>query len=285
MGCLNHNIPFSHWYANIHFSGKCNRNCYFCIGQFMEDLDSENNLNLKNLTNIDKFIEECKKKNITEIALTGTNTDPLLYKHISYLKQYLQNKMEVKKFRVTTNGVKILNNLNDWLCFDSASISFASFNKDINYKMMGGDVIDIEKIYNVTPFDFKINIVLSSYNCNDDLIETIQKLNKIGIKKINLREPYGQPNMQNVLYQLFDKHNIVWDTEKSILGNKIANINGTQVCYWDVHYTEVQSINLYASGRISYDYCITLGHSDNGKVYNQNEFLSEGRKFPQWVNK
>lgn len=56
------------------------------------------------------------------------------------------------------------------------------------------------------------------------------------------------------------------------------------ITYWDVHYVEVESVNLYANGRISLDYPITRGHTDLGIVKDQSNFV-HGRQVEQWVSK
>ena len=85
MGCLNSSNKFEHVFANIHLSGPCNRSCYFCIGQHMMDLDPENNLDTWPLLGLDKFVERCNERSITDVFVTGTNTDPMLYKHTAQL--------------------------------------------------------------------------------------------------------------------------------------------------------------------------------------------------------
>lgn len=282
MGCLNSTGSFKHWFANIHFSGKCNRNCYFCIGQFMQALEPFNNLNKENLDGFDDFIIKCKEYKITEVALTGSNTDPLLYRFIPSLKDKLGRSLDLQMFRITTNGVKVLNNLETWNLFDFASITFCSFDETINQKMMGGVPVNIREIIKQTKFDFRINILLSSYNIiNNDLMATIDKLIDAGTKKINLREPYGQPNMRSSLNKFLQKNKLTF-THK-ILGNDALTYRGCEICYWDVHYTEVESVNLYANGRVSNDYPITRGHDVSGLVLSQDNWQFEGRKYQQWL--
>src|SRR5437762_5702074 len=104
MGCLNSEGQFFHWFANIHLSGPCNRACYFCIGQHMMELDPLNNLNLWPLKNIDEFLDCCLDKDVNEINLTGSNTDPLLYNHIPELKAYLEENIPNLIFGIRTNG-------------------------------------------------------------------------------------------------------------------------------------------------------------------------------------
>ena len=108
MGCLNSKGNFTHWFGNIHLSGPCNRSCYFCIGQHMMAFDSLNVLDQWPLINIDRFVDDCYAKSISEINLTGSNTDPMLYKHIDRLYNYLYETVPNLRFGIRTNGIKIL---------------------------------------------------------------------------------------------------------------------------------------------------------------------------------
>lgn len=287
MGCLNAGQGFSHWFGNIHLSGLCNRSCYFCVGQHMMGLDAYNNLDKWPLKNIDEFIEKCKALGIREINLTGTNTDPMLYKHLPALKAYLKEQIPNLIFGVRTNGVAVLSHPEEWKLFDKGSVTFPSFDPTIYEKMMGSPhVPDLLKIVQATPWPLKVNIVLSPYDIGEneqDLINTLYGLQGLGIKKVNLREPYGQPHVGDPLA----KHGL-----KSVgahLGMPIYEFRCIKaapmlVCYWDVHYCEVESVNLYASGRVSVTYPITRGYSPEGKVIPQSEWGTEHKRHvEQWV--
>ncbi len=279
MGCLNSNQSFSKWFGNIHLSGPCNRSCYFCVGQHMMALDSFNNLGEWPLKNIDCFVEECKKRSVSDINLTGSNTDPLLYKHIPQLRDYISLKIPDLKFGARTNGVMILERPDLWKLFDKASISIPSFDRCVYQEMMGsGSPPDLEKILMVSSEkDIKINIVLGPQNLkNDDLLRTITMLQKFGIRRVNLREPYGQPHIGDPLSSRFV-------SSLSTLGMPTYNFGDMRVTYWDVHYVEVESINLYANGNISVDYPITRGHAPTGSVFDQSHFSKSGRLREQWV--
>src|SRR3990172_9472637 len=108
MGCLNAGRDFSHWFANIHLSGPCNRSCYFCIGQHMMGLDAYNNLDKWPLDGIDEFVRRCQAHGVHEVNLTGTNTDPLLYKHVKELKTCLADKLGGVVLGIRSNGVLAL---------------------------------------------------------------------------------------------------------------------------------------------------------------------------------
>lgn len=276
MGCLNSTGDFKHWFGNIHLSGPCNRACYWCIGQHMMALDSENNLGTFPLVGIEHFVERCLDKSVTEVNLTGTNTDPLLYRHIPALRGYLENKIPGLKLGLRTNGALAISRIEDVKCFDKLSLSVHSLNEKIYRSIMGtGSVPDIQKILELTaPRPLKVNVVLCKENTETgDIWKTIDGLIAMGVKKINLREPYGQPTIGNpIKAPAFD----------TILGMPRYQLGGCSVVYWDVHYVEVESVNLYANGNVSEDYPITRGHDPTGTVKDQSHFPG-GRVQEQWI--
>jgi hypothetical protein len=281
MGCLNSKGNFSHWFGNIHLSGACNRSCYFCIGQHMMKLDPYDVLDKNPLDNIDLFIEKCKEKGIVEIYLTGSNTDPLLYNHVFALREKLIEGIPNLIFGIRTNGVLSEQREIALKLFDKGSITVCSFNKEINNKMMGGDPVNLEKIL---PFyshftELKLNIVLGEENtAGRDILETISVAESNGIRKINLREPYGQFNVGDPLM----KRGI--SPSGYLYGMPYYKFGKTKVTYWDVHYVEVESVNLYANGIVSETYPITKGHDpEEGVVYAQSHF-GRGRQVEQWLN-
>lgn len=281
MGCLNSNENFSHWFGNIHLSGPCNRSCYFCIGQHMMALDPLNNLDKWPLDSIEKFVGACKSKGVSEVNLTGSNTDPLLYKHTPELRKYLKERIPQLVLGARTNGVSVLERLNIWKLYDKASITVCSFDIEIYHAMMGqGQPSDLNKILEASShmLDVKVNIVLGPENVNSgDVFKTLDILAELGMKRANLREPYGQPHVGDPM----EKNGIVPNGIR--LGMPYYDWKGVDVTYWDVHYVEVESINLYANGNISRTYPITKGHCQKtGKVLSQEHFPG-GRVRQQWV--
>jgi hypothetical protein len=100
-----------------------------------------------------------------------------------------------------------------------------------------------------------------------------------GFKKVNIREPYGQTHIGDPLA------GTQFARAGTIYGMPIYNVYGMQVTYWDVHYVEVESVNLYANGNVSVTYPVTKGHDPVlGTVFDQSNF-SQGRQFDQWKNK
>ena len=274
MGCLNSRGQFQHWFSNIHFSGPCNRSCYFCIGQHMMALDSYNNLAQWPLDGIDQFVASVLEKNCREVYLTGTNTDPSLYKHIPELRQYLKDRIPGLLFGMRTNGVNLDSKLA--ALFDRISVSFHSTNPAIYKAMLGGEMPSIGNIVEACKdADLLFYIVLGPEN-KHRITEEVAAMAKAGVKKINIREPYGQPHVGNPLDYLAPSG--------ERFGGPVYFIHGVEVMYWDVHYTEVESINLYANGHVSTTYPVTRGHDfDKGSVNGQEAFFKSGRVREQWL--
>lgn len=276
MGCINSSGQFSHWFGNIHLSGPCNRSCYFCIGQHMMALDPLNNLDTWPFRGWEQFLNKCRDKNVRDINLTGSNTDPLLYKHHYELTSRLRQEIEKVRIGIRSNGGLALKQPEVWKLYDKASISITSLNPQIYKKTMGsGRPPDVQKIMALKPeMPLKINIVLCPETMSGDVYRTMDNLSKLGIRTINLREPYGQPHLGSPLK----------DHSGERLGMPIYNYKGMDVTYWDVHYVEVESVNLYANGVVSETYPVTKGHSPTGQVLGQENWLKSGRVVKQWTH-
>lgn len=262
MGCLNSNQGFRHWFGNIHLSGPCNRSCYFCIGQHMMALDSEN------------------RRGVHDVFVTGTNTDPLLFKHAPKLSAELRWRVPCARVGIRTNAAA-LRSVEQLLPYEMGSVTVCSLKPDIYRAMMGsGEPPDLQRVISLCDEAGwreppKVNVVLGPENKND-VLGTIARCEDAGIRRINLREPYGQPTVGNPLERLES-----WRVP-DVLGMPSYQLGGVKVTYWDVHYCEVESVNLYASGRVSEDYPITRGHADSGEVNEQSKF-THGRHRDQWV--
>jgi hypothetical protein len=220
------------------------------------------------------------KKNIKEINVTGSNTDPLLYRHIYKLTWLLRQSIPGVRIGLRTNGVLILSNHKDlWTLYDKVSISVTSLDPELYTQTMGmGTPPNLEKIIAMGPTkELKLNVVLCPETVQTgDIFQTIAKASDLGIKRINLREPYGQPCIGDPLKGILK-------SETSTYGMPTYKWGSTLVTYWDVHFVEVESINLYANGIVSTTYPVSKGHCpDTGKVLDQGHFNQSGRIIEQW---
>lgn len=276
MGCLNSGKGFDHWFGNIHLSGPCNRSCYFCIGQHMMGLDHLNSLDDWPLPGIENFVEQCNSRGIKEVNITGSNTDPALYRHQTKLIEYLRSNIDGVIMGVRTNGVVV----GDWLDdYDKGSFSITSLIPSIYKETMGqGTPPDPDKLFAATKGKpWKVNIVLTPESILS-LAHTVHALSDAGFKKINIREPYGQEHVGDPMKEAG------FVPVKTTLGMPTYEAFDAEVTYWDVHYVHVESVNLYASGRVSIDYPVSKGHAEDGIVLDQSNFDGYQRRTEQWVN-
>lgn len=239
-------------------------------------LDPLNNLDTFPLLNLQEFIDKCLARGIKEINLTGSNTDPLLYKFHGELCAELRSKIPDVKLGIRTNGVLALTRQKEWRLYDKASISITSFDPAIYKATMGQGmppcVFHILKIKPEMPI--KVNVVLCPETISGDVFRTLDILKDIGVTRVNLREPYGQPHLGCPISH---------SSSVNHLGMPVYDWREMEVTYWDVHYVEVESVNLYANGVVSETYPITKGHSPDGEVVSQDKWRTSGRQVNQWV--
>lgn len=284
MGCLNAGQGFEHWFANIHLSGPCNRSCYFCIGQWMPGQDSQNNLDTVDLRGYDWFVRECRERGIEEVNITGSNTDPLMHSDLSSLCAKLR-RSGFKRIGIRTNGVLLEKMRHVLWCVQKASISVTSLDPKLYRETMGSgeppNVREIAQMCSDRGVELKANVVLCPETVDScDIYSTIRGLVGAGFRKINLREPYGQRHVGNPIAAIgVEPESRVHGMPRYVFDEGDERV---EVVYWDVHYVEVESVNLYADGHVSVLYPVSLGHSTTlGEVHPQGEF-GRGRQRPQW---
>src|SRR5690606_8241841 len=72
-------------FANINLLGRCNVDCFFCLGKDIDPILSQQNqtrLSFHNWKNFPEFLALCKNNNVRRLYITGQNTDALIYKHL-----------------------------------------------------------------------------------------------------------------------------------------------------------------------------------------------------------
>jgi hypothetical protein len=248
----------------------------------MPGQDMNNNLT-GDIKGLDEFIAECKKRDVKEVNITGTNTDPLMRDGLIGLCLYLRYH-GMNNIGIRTNGIRVGRLIEVMPYIDKVSISVTSLNPDLYKKTMGsgtppdlGSIVVAAARNNVV---VKLNVVLCPETAGD-IDHTIYRAANMLIEKINFREPYGQRHIGNPFAHPKDLMNR--GAHKWVYGNPCYLRYGVECTYWDVHYTQVDSINLYADGTISNDYAVSLGHSEeHGDVKDQSKFR-QGRQRAQWV--
>ena len=96
-------------YGEILFVGKCNYKCYYCLCNEMKKLQANmkvyNEMHFLSWPKFDIFLKKLKNSDCNIIYLSSTSSEPLLYKYIDELVDYLKN--EGFRIGIRTNGTLI----------------------------------------------------------------------------------------------------------------------------------------------------------------------------------
>ncbi len=259
-------------FANINLQGPCNLKCFFCIGcDFQEKTDANYlNTHFSEWENLDEYLEKLKRDGIKKVYLTGQNTDPLLYRYLDELIEYL--KLEGFVVGIRTNGllvkekIETINKLNGTISF-----SIHSLNPDTNELITGSRIIpDLDSIDKIVKVPYRIAVVVSRFNAMEieDMITKLSKLKNVryiqlrGIATDNNYEVYKEDiRLFNKLSEYFSKK---YEKTREYYTSKIYNISNVEVSMWKTIDTTINSYNYFTDGLISDNYFIVEGY-DGGK--------------------
>jgi len=233
-------------FANILLSGVCNLRCPYCIGQKQTLQAMPENLSLFPLKGLDRFVAELQRRGITQISLSGTNTDPQLYQYEVKLMTYLRGAIPDVKISLHTNGLNALRRMDIFNMYDRASISFPSFEPDTYAKMTGGArVLNLPEIMERSAIPIKISTLVTDENVAE-IPSIITRCRKLGISRMVLRKLYGDRRQWNLF------------PDKTALryfgGNPVYHIEGMEVTVWDFSVSTVRCVNLLSDGSIRQEY-------------------------------
>lgn len=236
-------------FANILFSGKCNRYCPFCIGKSLPKIVNIDNLELYPLLNQEKFLIELQKTQTTNIIFTGTISDPQLYKFETKLIDEIRIKIPLSNISLHTNGALALKKILEFNSYNKACISFPTFEKKTYKAMMGTENIpDLSKILAKSKIEIKISAVITEHNITE-IDSFISKLRYLGIKRLVLRKLFGEKRTWNLFQGL--------QPVKFFRNNPVYEVDGMEITYWDFDDTNFSSINLFPNGLIGTSYLLT----------------------------
>lgn len=235
-------------FANVLFAGPCNRKCPWCIGKLIPARASEGNLDVFPPRGIDAFVEAVNAHRVREIVLTGTTTDPQLYRHEAELLALLRERLHPDaRFSVHTNGALALRKMDVLNRYDRACVSFPSFRPETYEKMMGSRrVPDLTRIVREARIPVKVSCVLDEHNVSE-LGEFAAQCRDIGVRRLVLRRLYGETREWTLP---------AWPVVGSFKGNPVLDADGLEVTYWDFDDTRCQSLNLFPNGTLGTSYLL-----------------------------
>ena len=237
-------------FANILFAGPCNRACPWCIGTRLPDRVNADNLGVYPPLGIDAFIDTVNRERITQVVLTGTVTDPQLYRHEARLLALLRARLHsAARFSVHTNGVLALRKIDVFNQYDRACISFPSFVPETYERLMGSRrVPDLAAILRASRIPVKVSSVVNEHNAGE-VRQFVSECRRIGVRRLVFRQLYGETRCWNILQDL--------PVVRMFKGNPVMDFHGMEVTRWDFDQSECRSINLFADGRLGTSYLLT----------------------------
>lgn len=251
--------------------GKCNQKCIYCLGNEMPSAKKcdFNNTFFSEFVDFERFLGILNEREIDEIYLSSVNTEPLLYKYVDQLVDFLHE--EGFKVGIRTNGTiyhDVLKKLDSEI-----SISVNSFNDFNNVKICGrkSSFETLKKIIdNLSGLGktIRLSILLNQYNVYE-LESMLSKTSqfKESIDYIQVRKWYTLNNTaDNVPYEKGVKY--IKENLKHVGNFYESDIyetsEGVKVSLWnDVFKKEsVQSVNYFPNGKIS-DYNLLIPIFEN----------------------
>jgi molybdenum cofactor biosynthesis enzyme MoaA len=266
-------------FANINLLGKCNVDCFFCLGKDLpEYFDKHNHLKIHfiNWKNFSRFLQICKNDGIKNIYITGQNTDALLYKHLHSLIFNLQfSGFDVG---IRTNGYQLEKNLDKNpmlvstvnLCKRSVGISIHTLDPDTNMKIMGTKHIPdwdwiLPQIDNL-----RISVVINRYNHVEVVASLLayladyKNVRYIQLRKVSTDTRYEQLEEDMKAFDLVSEyiHQECEPTGK-LYDADVFEIMGKEVVLWPTVSTSINSYNYFTDGIISKEYFVIEGYLKN----------------------
>ncbi len=244
-------------FANILFAGPCNARCPFCIGQQIDPRLSVNNLNEFPPRNLDRFIELISQHAIRQVVITGTTTDPQLYRHEARLLDLLRARLPPDtQYALHTNARLALKKLDTFNLYDRVCISLPTFNAETYVKMMGvRGVPDLAAILDRARVLIKVSCLINEHNFAE-IPNFVAHGQRLGLKRLVLRQLYGERGEWPTIDGL--------TLRGEYRGSPVYDYHGLEITQWDFDRSESTSLNLFSSGVISDTYLLAETHVTSG---------------------
>ena len=243
-------------FANLLFSGVCSARCTFCIGQQIDPGIQTSNLNTYPPRNLEAFLKLIRQYGIRQLVLTGSNTDPQLYRYEGPLLVKLRRELSSGvQISLHTNGLQARHRMQIWNQYDRVTISIPSFDPGIYRRMMGSQKPpDLEAILRRSTVPVKVSCIVTSEN-KAEVPAFASRCARLGVHRLVLRKLFGEAlSWQALLPELLADPRLLYSG--SYRSNPVYRLEGMQVTLWDFNQTRSRSINLFSSGWISEEYLL-----------------------------
>ncbi|MFH1810731.1 MAG: radical SAM protein [Pseudomonadota bacterium] len=234
-------------FANILFSGRCNLRCPDCIGRQLGPRRPDN-LGLFPPRNLAAFCAVLVREGVRELSLTGSNTDPMLYRHQEALVHTLRRRIPGVRLSLHTNGQLALSHLALFHLYDRAAVSVPSLEFD-TYRAMtgGGRLFDLGDLLLASRIPIKVSVLVTHRNL-DEIPRLLAGLQQLGVRRAVLRRCLGMPLPDTLLPQRTPHH--------TFAANPVYDLDGMEVTDWRFETTTLRCFNLFSDGSMAGDYLL-----------------------------
>ena len=256
-------------FANINLLGKCNANCYFCLGKDLpKQFSRYNQLNVHfhYWRNFNIFLDKCKTLGIAKLYITGQTADGLQYKYLGELIDFLQKQTFIVGLR--TNGYLALKKMTTIQKMrGEIGYSIHSLRPKINKIIMGkAKIPNWGKIIPLSGDNVRISIVLTRYNISEfwnliKYLSTFPNIRYIQIRRISTDTRYEELREDIEAYE-----NFYYDFVRNAIpiktyeGAPVFKFYGKEIVFWRTVETTANSLNYFTDGTVSDEYFVIEGY-------------------------
>jgi molybdenum cofactor biosynthesis enzyme MoaA len=249
-------------FANILFSGPCNARCPFCIGRQIDPALNEPNLDVFPPRNLDRFLSLVRGYGIRQVVVTGTNTDPQLYRHERKLLAVLRGELPTgTRISLHTNGLLALEMMEILNLYDRVSLSIPALEPEIYRRMMGVSKMPaMGAILARASVPIKVSCVVTDDN-RGAIPEFLAGCQAAGVGRVVLRKLMGEARSWG---ELILGGGLGLVRRGMFRNNPVYDCGGMEVTLWDFATSRCRSINVFSSGDISDAYLLTATRPGGG---------------------
>ncbi len=243
-------------FANILLSGPCNLRCPHCVGRSLGQGAGLNNLDRWPLAGLDAFCAALRRAGVRQVSLTGTNTDPLLYRHHRRLLARLRELIPGVRLSLHTNGVLAHCRMDVVNSFDRVCVSLPSLRADTCRKMTGrASALDMVAIKRRCRVPLKISTLVTHHNAAE-VPGIMARCRDLGVRRVVLRKLYmpGVPRAGVEVWERTLRWLRPYPRAGTFGGNPVLDMDGLEVTLWDFTRTRLRCLNLFADGTVSSEY-------------------------------
>lgn len=264
-------------YGEIYFLGQCNFHCFFCIQKELEPQYFQDTMT-KHFTkwpNFEDYLAQLTANHISTIYLSSVNTEPLQYKYVDELTNYLINKGFDVGLR--SNGSLALKHI-DTINKMKAEVSFSvqSLNPETQYKIAKNRVVpNFKKILNtITNNNVRLTILVNNYNASEIFLMLAYFRKFTNVRCVQLRRLYKYYKNESFVVdqEAFDDvlavMNKIGERKTDFCSNPVFDYHGLSVSFWSTVFTEdeVHSLNYFTNGFITpHNTLVNTFNNDQGK--------------------